>query len=98
MVTGQLLVTNISLFTLINFGATHSFIANKIADKLEWKKECIAYPFITVTPTGEVYNYQNWFEDIPVKIGNHKLFANLVVIEMIATLFWEWFGSVPNMR
>ena len=82
VVIGQLPVTNLSLFTLIDSGATHSFIASKIADKLECKKECLAYPFITVTPTGDVYKSHKWFKDVPVKIGNRKLFTNLVVIEM----------------
>ena len=80
--TGQLPVTNLSLFTLIDSGATHSFIASKIADKLEWKKECLDYPFITVTPAGDVYKSHNWFKDVLVKIENQKLFANLVIIEM----------------
>ena len=70
VVTGQLPVANLSLFTLIDSGATHSFIASKIADKLEWKKECLAYPFITVTSAGDVYKSHNWFKDVPVKIGN----------------------------
>ena len=59
VVTSQFPVANLSLFALINSGATHSFIANKIVDKLEWKKECLAYPFITMTPAGEVYKSQN---------------------------------------
>ena len=54
VVTGQLPVANLSLFTLIDSNATHSYIARKIVYKLEWKKECLASPFITVTHAGDV--------------------------------------------
>ena len=80
--TGQLSVANLSLFSLIDSGATHLYIARKIVDQLEWKKESLVYPFITVTPAGDVYQSQNCFKDILVKIGNQKLFANLVVIDI----------------
>ena len=96
LVTAQLPVTNLSLFTLIDSGATHSFIANKVADKLEWKKECLAYPFITMTPAGKVYKSQKWFKDVSVKIGNKKLLTNLVVIEMDdydVILGMDWLSS-----
>ena len=35
VVTGQLPVANLSLYTFIDSGATHSFIASKVAEKLE---------------------------------------------------------------
>ena len=57
-------------------------MASKVVDKFKWKKERLAYPFITVTPAGDICKSNNWFKDIPIKIGNRRLFANLIIIKM----------------
>ena len=38
-VSGQLSVSNLSLYTLIDSGATHSFITFMVCDKLEGNKQ-----------------------------------------------------------
>ena len=62
VVTGQLSVANLSLYTLIDSGASHSYLANRLIDKLEWNKESLTYPFITVTPARDMYESVTWFK------------------------------------
>ena len=38
--------------------------------------------FITVTPTGDVYQTMSWFKDMPIRIGEFSLFADLIKIKM----------------
>ena len=55
VVTGQLPIANLSLNTLIDSGAIHSFISRKVAGKLEGSRVELTHPFITVTPVGDMY-------------------------------------------
>ena len=66
VVTGQLPVANLSLYSLIDSGATHSFIASKVAEKLEWDRQILSYPFITITPAGDTYESTSWFRNVPI--------------------------------
>ena len=53
IVTGQFPVANLFLYTLINSGVAHSFIASKVVEKLECDRQILSYPFITITLTGD---------------------------------------------
>ena len=81
-VSGQLSVSNLNLYVLIDSGATHSFIAKRLVEKLEGDKKSLSSPFLTVTPTGDVYKSLLWVKDVPVKVGKYVLYANLIEIEM----------------
>ena len=81
-VSGQLLVTNLNLFLLFDFGATHPYIAKCLDDKLEGNKRTLSSPFVTITPAGDVYKSMSWFKDVPIKIENFILYANLVEIKL----------------
>ena len=61
---------------------THSFIASRLIDRLEGKRKLMTTPFITKTPTGEMYQSLTWFQDVPIKFGNYALYANLIEIDM----------------
>ena len=65
-VTGQLSVANLSAYSLIDSGASHSFIAAHTSNKLEWKKEVFTQPFYTVTPAGDLYKSTSWFRNVPI--------------------------------
>ena len=67
---------------LIDSGLSHSYIAKRLGDKLKGNRRTPSSPFITVTPIGDVYNLMSWFKDVPMKIGNSILYANLLEIEM----------------
>ena len=81
-ILGQLRVSNLILFTLIDSGATHSFMAKRLGDKLEGKRRKFTSPFITITPAEDVYKSMSLFKNIPIKIGEFILYANLIEIEM----------------
>ena len=61
---------------------THSYIAKRLGDKLEGNRRTLSSPFVTVTPAGDVYKSMSWFKDMPIKVGNSIIYANLVEIEM----------------
>ena len=54
-ITGQIIISNLNLYTLIDSGATYSFIASRLINKLEGKRKLMNTPFITKTPTGKMY-------------------------------------------
>ena len=54
-VSGQLPVSNLNLYALVDSGATHSFIAKKLINRFEGDRRTLNNPFITVTPTDDVY-------------------------------------------
>ena len=96
VVTGQLPIANILAYTLIDSGASHSFLARKLIGKLEWKVEKFSQPFITITPAGETYESQFWYRNVPITINGQVLYANLIAIEMSdydAILGMDWLSA-----
>ena len=81
-VSDQLLVSNLNLFSLIDSGAIHSYIAKRLDDKLEGNRRTLSSPFVTVTPASDVYKSMSWFKDVPIRIGNFIIYTNLVEIKM----------------
>ena len=82
VVTGQLPIVNIFAYTLVDSGASHSYLAARLVGKLEWEAKTFSQPFYTVTPVGDLYESQLWYKDVPVKVDNKTLLANLITIEM----------------
>ena len=81
-VSGQLSVSNLSLYALIDSGATHSYIASRLCDKLEGNRQIFSTPFITITPTRDAYQSTTWYKDVPIKVQEYVMYANLIVIDM----------------
>ena len=81
-VSGQLFVSNLYLYALIDSGATHSYITSGISGRLEGNRIKLSSPFITVTPAGDMYQSTFWYKDVPIKIQTHVLYANLIEIDM----------------
>ena len=81
-VSGQLSVSNLSLYALIDSGATHSYIASRLCDKLEGNTQIFSTPFITITPTRDAYQSTTWYKDVPIKVQEYVMYANLIVIDM----------------
>ena len=82
MVSSQLSVSNLSLYALIDSGATHSYIASRLCDKLEGNRQIFSTPFITITPTRDAYQATTWYKDVPIKVQDYVMYANLIVIDM----------------
>ena len=82
LVSGQLSISNLNFYVLIDSGATHLVIAKRLVDRIDGNRRTVNNPFITVTLTGDVYQSTFWFKDVPIRIGEFSLFANLIEIEM----------------
>ena len=67
-VSGQISVSNLYLFTLLDSEATHSYISSRFRDKLEGDRLELSTPFITMTPVGDVYKSTHWYKNVPIRI------------------------------
>ena len=67
-VSGQLSISNLSLYALIDSGATHSYIASRLCDKLEGNRQVLSTLFITSTLVRDMYQSITWYKDVPVKV------------------------------
>ena len=81
-VSSQLTVSNLLLYVLIDSRATHLFIAYRLCDKLEGNKQIFSIPFITITPTRDAYQSMTLYKDVPIKVKDYVMYANLIVIDM----------------
>ena len=91
-----------SAYVLIDSGASNSFIAYRVAEKLQRDREVFTYPFVTVTPSGDRYESFGWYKDIPIIIEDHVLKANLIELGMVdydvIFFVWEWIGWITIMQ
>ncbi|KAL5561949.1 hypothetical protein UlMin_031696 [Ulmus minor] len=82
VVTGQLSVAKMSAYVLFDSGATHSFISNSFADRLNWVRDRMNQSFHVALPTGEVLLSNYWARHVPIVFSGRELHANLVLIKM----------------
>ena len=82
VVTGQLPIANLLAYTLVDSGASHSYLASRLVGKIEWEAKPLSQLFCTVTPAGDMYESRLWYKDVPIKISDKILFANLITISM----------------
>ena len=64
----QLSISNLSLYALINLGATYSYIASRLCDKLKGNRHIFSTPFFMITPAGNMYQSTTWYKDVLVKV------------------------------
>ncbi|KAL5565257.1 hypothetical protein UlMin_028421 [Ulmus minor] len=82
VVTGQLSVAKISAYVLFDSGATHSFISNSFADRLNWVRDRMNQSFHVTLPSGEVLLSNYWVRHVPIVFSGRELHADLVLIKM----------------
>ncbi|KAL5543368.1 hypothetical protein UlMin_007152 [Ulmus minor] len=82
VVTGQLSVAKMSAYVLFDSGATHSFISNSFADRLNWVRDRMNQSFHVALPSGEVLLSNYWVRHIPIVFSGRELHADLVLIKM----------------
>ena len=63
----------------------------QLVDRLDGVKRTLNNSFITVIPTGDVYQSTSWFKDVPIRIAEFSLSTNLIEIEMYD------FDVIPGM-
>ena len=83
LVSGQLFISNLSLYALIDSRAINSYIASRLYDKLEGNMQIFSTSFITITPVEDMYQSTTWYKDVLVKVQDYTMYANLIVIDMI---------------
>ena len=96
LVLGQLSVSNLPLYALIDSRATHSFIASRLCDKLEGNRQIFNTLFITTTPAGDMYQSTTWYKDVPIKDQDYAMHTDLIVINMIdydVILSMDWLST-----
>ncbi|KAL5545187.1 hypothetical protein UlMin_008971 [Ulmus minor] len=82
VVTGQLSVAKMSAYVLFDSGATHSFISNSFADRLNWVRDRMNQSFHVALPSGEVLLSNYWVRHVPIVFSGRELHADLVLIKM----------------
>ncbi|KAL5578375.1 hypothetical protein UlMin_020074 [Ulmus minor] len=82
VVTGQLSVAKMSAYVLFDSSATHSFISNSFADRLNWVRDRMNQSFHIALPSGEVLLSNYWVRHVPIVFSGRELHADLVLIKM----------------
>ncbi|KAL5564662.1 hypothetical protein UlMin_027826 [Ulmus minor] len=82
VVTGQLSVAKMSAYVLFDSGATHSFISNSFADRLNWIRDRMNQSFHIALPSGKVLLSNYWVRHVPIVFSSRELHADLVFIKM----------------
>ncbi|KAL5574406.1 hypothetical protein UlMin_024003 [Ulmus minor] len=82
VVSGQLIVASIPAYVLIDSGATHSFVSEMFANRINrfhYKSDGM---FSTTLPLGEVMFSSCWLCVVPMIVDDRELFADLIVLNM----------------
>mgnify|MGYP003448044020 CR=1 FL=1 len=85
VVTGQIFSVGTPYNVLIDSGATHSFVASSIINRLCRPCDFYAVGFGTLLPTGELVVSRRWVRSLPVTVEGRELSVDL--IELVMTDF-----------
>ena len=83
LVSGQLSVSNLFLYVLINSGVSYSYIASRLCDRLEGNRQTMSTPFVTTTSAGDMHQSTTWYKDVPIKVHDYAIYTNLIDIDTI---------------
>ncbi|XP_047331522.1 uncharacterized protein LOC124935109 [Impatiens glandulifera] len=83
IITGNLLIENILANTLIDTGATHSFITACFFQKAGLKPEESLMAYSISLPSGSHLNSNMIIKACPVYNQNHKMLVDLMVVDMV---------------
>ena len=61
----------------------HSYITSRLCDRLKGNRQNLSTPFITTTPTRDIYQSTTWYKGALVKIQDYVLYTNLIVLDMV---------------
>ena len=98
--SGQLSVSSLPLYALINSGAMHSYIASRLCNRLADNRQSMSTTFITITPTRDMYQSIMWYKNVTVKVQDYMMYSNLIVINMInydIILSMDWLSTHHTM-
>ena len=69
-------------YALIDFGASHSFIAATFAKKLGRVLDKLEEVCGMSLPSRDSLKSQSWFREIPIVICGRGLYVHLIILEM----------------
>ena len=82
VVTGQLSSAGTPFTVLIDSGATHSCVSDKVIDRLCRPSEYSTSGFGTILPTGELVISRRWIRALPMIVDGMELSVNLIELNM----------------
>ena len=83
MVAGQIFIAHTSTYTLIDYGASHSFVSALFVRKLDMEPVLLDEACIVSLPLGENLTSRFSFKEVPVKVAGRELPIDLIVLEMV---------------
>ncbi|XP_073030791.1 uncharacterized protein [Primulina eburnea] len=93
VVSGTILIQQVSAYALFDCGATHSFISKRFAKKLGCKPEKLNEPFLIATPTSRVIETHEIYRDCKISISEQTFSANLkqlIMVDFDVILGMDW--------
>ncbi|KAL0463313.1 UNVERIFIED_CONTAM: Transposon Ty3-G Gag-Pol polyprotein [Sesamum latifolium] len=82
VVTGTIIINDLDAYTLFDCGATHLFVAKKIAKLLDCEPELLDEPYRVATPGDKILVTNLIYRNCTVGIENAKLIVDLIQINM----------------
>ncbi|XP_073038079.1 uncharacterized protein [Primulina eburnea] len=96
VISGNILIYGKEAITLIDTGATHSFMSEVFMHSISVEPTVMPLHFNIVLPSGNEICPTNIIKACPVQVGNRLLFADLIVIQMVAfdvILGMDWLSA-----
>ncbi|XP_073051317.1 uncharacterized protein [Primulina eburnea] len=96
VISGNIFILGKEALTLIDTGATHSFISEEFMHTISVEPTMVPVEFNIVLPSGEEIWTNGIFEACPVLMGSRLLYADLIVIPMVAfdvILGMDWLSA-----
>ena len=79
---GTIFICGVHAFTLIDTGATHSFISTTMLDKIVDFPEIIETYYDVMLPTGKLLHLHHALGECEICLDDRKMHATLIVMEM----------------
>ena len=83
VVAGQISIAYISAYTLIDSGASYSFVPIVFVKKLDVKPVLLDEACVVSMPSGETLTSRFSFKEVPVQVIERELPIDLMVLEMV---------------
>ena len=80
---GQISIAHTSAYTIIDSGASHSFVSTNFVNKLDMVPDLLDEICVVSLPSEENLTSQFGFKAVPVKITIRELPVDLMVLEMV---------------
>ena len=83
VVAGQISIAHTSAYTLIDSGASNSFVSATFVEKLDMVTDLLDEMCIISLPSRENLTSRFSFKAIPVKVAGRELPVDLIVLDMV---------------